>query len=160
MAIVQLCCPHVCCPIEVCCRRLSCWYLCWYWFNSSLTPSIAVMMFTCCCCPPMVLLSPCYGLFPSSHSDVFYLLALHLIQAHSDSNSTILPIGMSRMPLVTSYAIYSLPMIHQLAMAYRACGIELVMECTGVHLTRASLAPYLDSAGCGAKKVRTCRVFF
>lgn len=38
-----------------------------------------------------------------------------------------------------------------LADAYRAAGVALVLECTGVFLTRAALAPYFDA--CGARKV-------
>jgi glyceraldehyde 3-phosphate dehydrogenase len=38
-----------------------------------------------------------------------------------------------------------------LAEAYKAAGVALVLECTGVFLTRAALAPYFDA--CGARKV-------
>ena len=38
-----------------------------------------------------------------------------------------------------------------LAPAYKAAGVALVLECTGVFLTRAALAPYFDA--CGARKV-------
>ncbi len=39
----------------------------------------------------------------------------------------------------------------QLAAAYKEAGVALVLECTGVHLTRAALAPYFDA--CGVRKV-------
>ena len=38
-----------------------------------------------------------------------------------------------------------------LAAAYKAAGVALVLECTGVFLTRAALAPYFDA--CGVRKV-------
>ena len=38
-----------------------------------------------------------------------------------------------------------------LAAAYKAAGVQLVLECTGEFLTRASLAPYFDA--CGVRKV-------
>jgi glyceraldehyde 3-phosphate dehydrogenase len=38
-----------------------------------------------------------------------------------------------------------------LAPAYKAAGVALVLECTGVFLTRAALAPYFDV--CGVRKV-------
>ena len=38
-----------------------------------------------------------------------------------------------------------------LAPAYKAAGVALVLECTGVFLTRAALAPYFDA--CGVRKV-------
>ena len=38
-----------------------------------------------------------------------------------------------------------------LAAAYKAAGVALVLECTGVFLTRAALAPYFDD--CGVRKV-------
>ena len=38
-----------------------------------------------------------------------------------------------------------------LAEAYKAAGVALVLECTGVFLTRAALAPYFDA--CGVRKV-------
>ena len=38
-----------------------------------------------------------------------------------------------------------------LADAYRAAGVQLVLECTGVFLTRAALQPYFDA--CGVRKV-------
>ena len=39
----------------------------------------------------------------------------------------------------------------ELAEAYKAAGVALVLECTGVFLTRAALAPYFDA--CGVRKV-------
>ena len=38
-----------------------------------------------------------------------------------------------------------------LAEAYKAAGVALVLECTGVFLTRTALAPYFDA--CGVRKV-------
>jgi hypothetical protein len=38
-----------------------------------------------------------------------------------------------------------------LAEAYKAAGVAMVLECTGVFLTRAALAPYFDA--CGVRKV-------
>lgn len=37
--------------------------------------------------------------------------------------------------------------LEALAPAYRALGVRLALECTGVYLTRAALAPYLAAAG-------------
>ena len=39
----------------------------------------------------------------------------------------------------------------QLAAAYKKAGVALVLECTGVFLDRAALAPYFDA--CGVRKV-------
>jgi glyceraldehyde 3-phosphate dehydrogenase len=38
-----------------------------------------------------------------------------------------------------------------LVAAYKAAGVQLVLECTGQFLTRATLAPYFDA--CGVRKV-------
>ena len=44
------------------------------------------------------------------------------------------------------------PTPEALAGAYRAAGVQIVLECTGEFVTQQSLAPYLEA--CGAAKVR------
>ncbi len=69
-------------------------------------------------------------------------------QASADGDATVVLRGAGR-ELRVPYSRAKAPA--ELAAAYKAAGVELVLECTGAFLTRAALAPYFEA--CGARKV-------